>query len=59
MAKIQGHLLKHRDSIEATINNAKEMLEVEVLIKDMSINEWLRRLNLHQYAYKFKTIGKV
>ena len=24
----------------------------------MSINEWLRRLNLNQFAHKFQSIGK-
>lgn len=47
MAKLQGHFLKYRDNIEEAIERAKDLLDIEQQIKDMSINEWLRRLNLH------------
>jgi maltodextrin utilization protein YvdJ len=45
MAKLQGHFLKHRLDKEAAITNAKSLLDMDYQIKDMSINEWLRRLN--------------
>ena len=47
MAKLQGHFLKYKDLPQEAIDNAKSLLDVEYQIKDMSINEWLRRLNLH------------
>ena len=55
MAKLQGHFLKYKDDLRGAIENAKSLLDVEYQIKDMSINEWLRRLNMHQYAHKFRT----
>ena len=54
MAKLQGHFLKYKNNIQGAIENAKSLLDVEYQIKDMSINEWLRRLNMMQYAPKFK-----
>ena len=59
MAKLQGHFLKYKDKPQEAIDNAKSLLDVEYQIKDMSINEWLRRLNLHQFAPKFKKEGGV
>lgn len=47
MAKLQGHFLKYKNDIKGAIENAKSLLDVEYQIKDMSINEWLRRLNMH------------
>lgn len=46
MAKLQGHFLKYRDDLEGAIHDAKSLLDIEYQIKDMTINEWLRRLNL-------------
>ena len=57
MAKLQGHFLKFRDSPEQAISNAKTLLDIDFQIKDMSINEWLRRLNMHQYAGNFRKDG--
>lgn len=57
MAKLQGHFLKYRDDIQGAITNAKSLLDIEYQIKDMSINEWLRRLNFQQYAPKFRKDG--
>lgn len=54
MAKLQGHFLKHRESPEKATEFAKELLDQEYQIKDMSVYEWLRRLNMHKYAPKFK-----
>lgn len=59
MAKLQGHFLKNRDKPELAIESAKTLLDVEYQIKDMSIYEWLRRLNMHQYAPKFRKDGGV
>ena len=57
MAKLQGHLLKYKGKPEEAIENAKDLLDIDFQIKDMTINEWLRRLNLHSYAHKFTTVG--
>ena len=45
------------DRPQEAINNAKSLLDIEYQIKDMSVNEWLRRLNMHQYAPKFRKDG--
>jgi SAM domain (Sterile alpha motif) len=57
MAKLQGHFLKYRDSPAQAIANGRSLLDIEYQIKDMSINEWLRRLNMHQFAGKFRKDG--
>ena len=57
MAKLQGHFLKYRDDPQGAIDNAKSLLDIEYQIKDMSINEWLRRLNFQKYAPKFRKDG--
>lgn len=46
MAKLQGHFLKYKRDVEGAIQNAKTLMDVEYQIKDMSITEWLRRLNM-------------
>jgi hypothetical protein len=48
MAKLQGHMLKYRESAKACIENAKELLleDRDSITKDMFIDEWLHRLNL-------------
>ena len=55
MAKLQGHLLKYRDSASECVEKAKELLDEDrVLIKkEMSIDEWLHRLNLLHLKDKF------
>lgn len=59
MAKLQGHFLKYKGDPIGAVDNAKNLLDIEYQIKDMSINEWLRRLNMHQYAPKFRKDGGV
>jgi len=47
MAKLQGHMLKYREDAEKCIAHAKELLnEDKGATKEMSIDEWLHRLNL-------------
>mmetsp|Transcript_25710 Transcript_25710/g.19439 ORF Transcript_25710/g.19439 Transcript_25710/m.19439 type:complete len:194 (+) Transcript_25710:957-1538(+) len=48
MAKIQGHLLKYRHSAQVCTERARELVEDEDLsmTKEMSIDEWLHRLNM-------------
>lgn len=38
----------------SAIENAKSLLDADYQIKDMTIGEWLRRLNMEQYAPKFR-----
>ena len=57
MAKLQGHFLKYRDDIQGAITNAKSLLDIDYQIKDMSINEWLRRMNMQKYVLKFRKDG--
>lgn len=57
MAKLQGHFLKFRDRPEDCIKNASNLLDLDFQLKDMSIYEWLRRLNLHKYAPAFRKQG--
>jgi SAM domain (Sterile alpha motif) len=48
MAKLQGHLLRYRESADDCIAKAKELLleDKDYVSKEMSIDEWLHRLNL-------------
>jgi len=48
MAKLQGHMLKYRESAKDCIENAKELLleDRDLIQKEMIIDEWLHRLNL-------------
>lgn len=55
MAKIQGHLLKYRDSAAECAKHAKELLDDDSgSTHDMSIDEWLHRLNLLHLKEKFE-----
>lgn len=54
MAKVQGHLLKYRDDIDALIENADEILQDQVGADEMTVSEWLHRLNLDKYIPKFE-----
>jgi SpoVK/Ycf46/Vps4 family AAA+-type ATPase len=57
MAKLQGHFLKYRLDLAGAITNAKSLLDMDYQIKDMTVNEWLRRLNFQKYAPKFRKDG--
>lgn len=48
MAKLQGHLLKYRESGDQCIARAQELVseDKDLATKDMTIDEWLHRLNL-------------
>ena len=56
MAKLQGHFLKYKDDPSAQLENAAELYNGEDQdgIEEMTIIEWLRRLNLVKYATIFK-----
>jgi len=46
MAKLQGHFLKYRDEPLAQVDAVKEVLEDSATVDEMTVSEWLRRLNL-------------
>lgn len=48
MAKLQGHLLKYRNDVNVCIDNARELVDDDSAqaLKEMTIDEWLHRLNL-------------
>lgn len=50
---MQGHFLQYRDSAEQCIENAKDILKSPELMGEMTIEEWLDRLNLLQYMPVF------
>ena len=49
MARLQGHLLKYRESVDECIKNINEISREIEDNKEMSVNVWLNRLNMHQY----------
>lgn len=55
MAKLQSHLLIYRDSAEECANNAGELIkeDLNAIQRDMTIEEWLNRLNLIQLKKHF------
>jgi hypothetical protein len=53
MAKIQGHFLKYRENTDLAIKNYAEVMDECNSITEMSVNEWLHRLNLHKYQRRF------
>ena len=57
MAKLQGHFLQNKNQPQKALASAESLLDIEYQIKDMSINEWLRRQNLHRFATGFKKQG--
>lgn len=59
MAKLQGHFLKYKENSKGALENAKSLLDIEHQMKDLSIGEWLRRLNMQQYLAKFKKDGGI
>ena len=60
MAKLQGHFLKYRDQPQETLDNAQELMQSHVeLINEMSVGEWLMRLNLIELAPKMAQLNMV
>lgn len=55
MAKLQGHFMKYRDQPANQIKHAMELVQEDTAAvdKDMTITEYLRRLNLSDYAAAF------
>ena len=57
MAKIQGHLLKHREDYKAALDKAENLLNETLSKEEMKTSEWLERLNLTRYEQVFKKFG--
>jgi len=53
MAKLQSHCLKYRDKPNEAVKNTQELSETISSIEEMTVIEWLRRLNLDHHAIKF------
>lgn len=53
MAKLQGHFLQYRDDPQEAIDNHTELTKEVKSAADMSIAEWLDRLNLYEYYAMF------
>ena len=53
MAKLQGHFLKYRHDPEEAVANATDLTQDLKTLGEMTIIEWLRRLNLDHYAENF------
>lgn len=53
MAKLQGHFLTYRDDPKLQVEKVKEILRDNESSEEMTILEYLQRLNLDQYAQAF------
>jgi chaperone BCS1 len=53
IAKLQGHLVKYRESADVCLEKVREIVQEEEHLNDMPISEWFERLNLSKYIYRF------
>lgn len=53
MAKLQGHFLQFRESAEECLANAEELMKSPEMMGEMTIHEWLDRLNLVEFIHIF------
>jgi chaperone BCS1 len=53
MAKLQGHFLRYRDQPQKQVDRAKDILVDSASMDEMSVSEWLRRINMQKYAKGF------
>ncbi len=55
MAKLQSHLLIHRNDPVACVNHAADLVKDDsgAIQRDMTIEEWLNRMNLIQLKKHF------
>lgn len=53
MAKLQGHFLKNRHSVDNVFENYQQLLNEKKQDNQMTIREWLDRLNLYHYLPMF------
>jgi chaperone BCS1 len=53
MAKLQGHFLKNKDDPLKAIKNYKNLIDDDEAVKEMTVDEWLDRMNLTKYLPMF------
>ena len=53
MAKLQGHYLKFREQPQKALENHKLLLEDDQSMDEITVAEWLKRLNLSKYCSNF------
>ena len=53
MAKLQGHFLRHKNEPHKAIENTGDLIEINEYTNEMSIKDWLFRLNLEIFAEEF------
>lgn len=53
MAKLQGHFLKFREKPVEALSNYKLLLEDDQEMDEITVAEWLKRLNLSKYCSNF------
>jgi len=56
MAKLQEHLMFYRDDPKKCVENARDMIRVNDDQSEMSISEWLYRINATKMIQKFTKI---
>lgn len=55
MAKLQGHFLQNRDEPENSLETYQKLLVEKKTTNEMTIAEWLDRLNMYRYLPMFTT----
>jgi hypothetical protein len=53
MARLQGHFMKYRDSCQDCMDNVTEIMKEPDMMGEMTIEEWLDRLNLVEFMHLF------
>ena len=53
MAKLQGHFLRNKNTPLKAIENVNDLVEMNEYTNEMSINDWLFRLGLEEFAEQF------
>ena len=53
MAKLQGHFLKHKGDSLMAIKNYKSLIDGDEVVQEMTVEEWLDRMNLTKYLPMF------
>lgn len=57
MAKMQGHFLKYRAEPQQCLDNVQEILNDQAAVDEMTVQEWLERLNLTKYLANFQKLN--
>lgn len=53
MAKLQGHFLKYRHDTNLVVEKFSEVLTEEQAMDEMTVVEWLDRINMKKYVPQF------